>query len=128
VLELSEDFYATLTEHAVPLDYRALGALKHSSLSLDIYTWLAHRLRRVHKPAGVKLSWQNLKEQFGPEYRTSKDFKKEFRKALRQVCVVYPDARVEEVIGGLLLHPSRAPLERTFISVPAPSLIHPVDN
>jgi hypothetical protein len=130
VLQLSEDFHRTLTEHAVPLDHRALAALKHSSLALDIYTWLAHRLRRVNKPGGVKLSWANLMEQFGPDYSRSKDFKKEFRQALRQVLVVYPEARVSEVIGGLLLLYSPAPMAPTRIAVPRIGSLFqtPVDN
>lgn len=112
-LELSEEFYVTLVEHAVPLDPRALTALRHSSLALDIYAWLAHRLRRVTKPSGTKLSWWNLYEQFGQEYGNTKDFKKQFRPAMRQALVVYPDARVSEVIGGVLLYPSRAPMAPT---------------
>ena len=36
-LELSNEFYETLRHHAVPLDYRALSALKHSALALDVY-------------------------------------------------------------------------------------------
>jgi len=122
VMELSEEFYNTLAQHAVPLDYRALGALKHSSLALDIYTWLAHRLYRVRSMHGVKLSWDNLREQFGQEYRHSRDFKKEFRQALRQVLVVYPDARLEEVMGGLLLYPSRPPLSPTVVGFSAPRI------
>ena len=58
---------------------------------------------------GVKVSWSNLMEQFGQDYGRSKDFKKAFRKALRQVCLVYPDARLHDVMGGLLLKPSHAP-------------------
>jgi hypothetical protein len=122
VLELSEDFFQTLSEHAVPLDHRALAALKHSSLALDIYTWLAHRLCRVRSAQGVKLSWSNLREQFGQEYETSKNFKREFRHALRQVTAVYPDARVNDAIGGIVLHQSKAPLHRTLISMAAHSV------
>jgi len=120
VMELSEDFYNTLAEHAVPLDYRALAALKHSSLALDVYTWLAHRLCRVNIIAGIKLSWENLREQFGQEYGHSKDFKKEFRHTLRQVLVVYPDARIEETAGGLVLFPSKPPLSRTSVRFSLP--------
>jgi hypothetical protein len=127
VLELSQDFYDTLLNHAVPLDYRALAALKHSALALDVYTWLAHRLCRVRKPDGEKLSWENLRDQFGQEYSDPKNFKKEFRNVLHQVAVVYPDARDEEVPGGLTLYPSRPPLSRTTV---AGSQIgqSPVDN
>ncbi len=110
VLELSERFYSTLVEHAVPLDPRSLAALRHSSLALDIYAWLTQRLCRIKSPTGVRLSWSNLREQFGQEYLVGKDFKREFRHALRQVVTVYPDARVAEVPGGLLLYPSRPPV------------------
>jgi hypothetical protein len=121
-LELSEDFFDTLTRHAVPLDFRALGALKHSALALDIYTWLAHRLPRVTNPIGSKVSWSNLKDQFGQDYGRSKDFKKAFRHALRQVCTVYPDANLRDFPGGLILQPSRSPVPRTMVSVRPPSL------
>lgn len=119
-IELSERFYTTLAEHAVPLDYRALAALRHSSLAIDTYSWLAHRLRRVAKPQGVKVSWHNLREQFGQEYTTSKNFKREFRRLLGQVCRVYPDARIQEVPGGLILYPSKPPLAPTRVALSLP--------
>ena len=128
VLELSNEFYETLTHHAVPLDYRALAALRHSSLGLDLYTWLAHRLCRINRPQGVRLSWNNLREQFGQEYKMSKDFKREVRNMLKQVCAVYPEARINEVIGGIQLHYSQAPLSATRVSFAGLSRQPPVDN
>ncbi|MFT3786021.1 MAG: replication protein RepA [Tepidisphaeraceae bacterium] len=119
-LELTQDFYNTLLDHAVPLDYRALAALKHSALALDVYTWLAHRLCRVKEVGGVKLSWQNLLAQFGQEYADTRNFKHEFKNVLRQVLLVYPEARVEEVEGGLKLFPSRPPLSQTQVSLALP--------
>jgi hypothetical protein len=83
-----------------------------------VYTWLAHRLCRVNRPGGVMLSWENLRDQFGQEYNSSKNFKREFRDVLRQVLVVYPDAHIEETIGGLILHESRPPLSRTTVAMP----------
>lgn len=119
-LELTPDFYETLRTHAVPLDHRALAALKHSALGLDVYTWLAHRLCRVTDPNGTMLSWANLNDQFGQEYRNPKDFKKKFLAALTQVQVVYPDARVERTPGGLLLRESRPPLPKTSVALRIP--------
>ena len=116
-LELSQRFYDTLRELAVPMDPRALAALRHSSLALDTYTWLAHRLHRVRQVNGAKLSWGNLREQFGQEYANPKDFKREMAKALRAVLAVYPDAHVEEVVGGILLLPSKPPIPKTQIPV-----------
>lgn len=121
LIELSQEFYDTLIEHAVPLDPRAIHALQKSALALDLYAWLAQRLRRIRKADGIKLSWGNLREQFGQEYRVAKDFKKEFRAALVKVARVYPDARIEEEPGGLRLYPSPAPVPETkvFLSLPS---------
>lgn len=116
-LEFSEEFFDSLTDHAVPLDHRALAALKHSALALDIYTWLAHRLCRISKPHGVQLSWANLREQFGQEYVDRRNFKRKFKHALSQVKVVYPDARLSPNIGGMMLFPSPAPLAKTRIAI-----------
>lgn len=129
VLELSPDFYETLAQHAVPLDHRALSALKHSALALDIYTWLAHRLCRIKAANGSMLSWQNLRDQFGQEYAASKDFKREFRSSLHQVQLVYPAARIEEVLGGIVLRESPPPISKTSISFSGPrSGSWPVDK
>ncbi len=119
-LELSEEFFNALSEHAVPLDPRALATLKHSSLALDVYAWLAQRLCRIKPSGGTRLSWQALQEQFGQEYATAKNFKREFRHALGQAWSVYPDARLQLANGGLVLYPSPPPVRRTIISVGRP--------
>lgn len=108
----SEDYYKTLIAHAVPIDVRALSALKGSALAMDIYCMLADRLHRISgRP--VLLYWANLRDQFGQEYQgkdPDKDFKKKFLPALRDVLAVYPQAKVKQVTGGLLLLPSPPPI------------------
>lgn len=120
VMKLSPRFFDSLREHAVPLDGRALAALKHSALALDLYSWLGHRLCRVRKTDGIRVSWASLKDQFGEEYRNPKDFKKEVRSTLRQVLAVYPSARLDEVPGGLALYPSPPPIPKTQVLVKLP--------
>lgn len=46
-IHLNGKYFASLKKHAVPLDERALAALSHSAMALDIYAWLAQRLHRV---------------------------------------------------------------------------------
>ena len=75
IITLSADFYNTLTAAAVPVDFRAYLALKKSALQMDIYTMLVHRLFRIEGEA-VFIPWQAVKEQFGQEYKNSRDFKK----------------------------------------------------
>lgn len=113
-IRLSERFFETLAMHAVPLDHRALAALANSALGMDIYTWLAHRLPRIRKPDGIKLSWANLRDQFGQEYRAPKDFKREFEATMRSVLTVYPHAKVEREAGGIVLRPSLPPIPKTI--------------
>lgn len=109
---LSEGYFDSLMDSAVPLDNRALMALKGSALALDVYTWLAHRLHRI-EGRGVTLHWKALREQFAQEYTgkdADKDFKKEFLPALKKVLAVYPQARVKPVTGGVLLIGSPPPI------------------
>ena len=48
---LSADYFASLQQHAVPLDPRAIAALAGSALALDVYVWLAQRLHRISRQA-----------------------------------------------------------------------------
>lgn len=110
VIELSDDFFQTLLQHAVPLDNRALRMLQHTPLGLDIYTWLAQRLYRVPQSKASRITWASLRAQFGHEYTDPRNFKRKFKTALRQVYAAYPTARIEEVEGGLLLYQSPPPV------------------
>ena len=115
-LELSADFWESLREFAVPLDMRSVRALSGSALALDLYTWLAHRLHRLKKP--VFVPWKPLREQFGQEYKDPKEFRKATLMQLHKVLAVYPNAKVEQVKGGLLLRQSPPPIPKIQISVP----------
>ena len=95
-LTLSQEFFTSLQDaNAVPLDGRAVVALQHSAMALDVYTWLAHRLRRIPASKPAIISWKALKDQFGPEYSTERKFRQDFKRALQQVIQVYPAAKVE---------------------------------
>lgn len=110
-ITLSESYFKELSEHAVPLDWRALKALRGSSLAMDVYAMLAERLHRIQGRSLVY--WSNFYEQFGQEYQGKhplENFKRAFRLALRDALTVYPQARVKNVTGGLILLPSPPPV------------------
>jgi hypothetical protein len=119
-LELSQPFFDSLTEHAVPLAGEAIGRLQHSALALDVYSWLAHRLYRIVS-TGQALSWAAIKGQFGQEFSEMRDFRRTFLEALKKVQAVYPDARIEPMRGGLKLLSSPPPCrrERVVVALPA---------
>lgn len=116
-LELSVPFYDSLIEHAVPLEPAALSHLQNSAMALDVYCWLAHRLCRVDHPAGIILSWPILKEQFGQEFADVREFRRSFLEAIEKALIVYDEARLEIVRGGLKLLPSPAPVKKLSVTV-----------
>jgi hypothetical protein len=117
-IRLTEKFFESLMEHAVPLETEAIGRLQNSAFDLDAYSWLAHRLWRVNDPNGVLVSWAALKEQFGQEYSATKDFRRRFLGALKNATGAYKDARIEVAKGGLRLLPSPPPVKRKMVSLP----------
>jgi hypothetical protein len=118
-IRLTEKFFESLIEHAVPLETAAIGRLQNSAFALDAYSWLGHRLCRVNDPNGVLVSWTALKEQFGQEYSATKDFRRRFLDALKSATGAYADARIEIVKGGLRLLPSPPPVKRKMVALPA---------
>jgi hypothetical protein len=105
-IRFSPRFYESLTKHAVPLDLRAIRAIRHSARAIDVYSWLCNRLWRVKSSKPVKVRWTSLKYQFGQPSQDIRSFKRAFKEALKQALVVYPHAKVEIIHGGLLLRHS----------------------
>ena len=102
---LGERFYEEIIRSPVPVDMRALKALKRSPLALDIYLWLTYRFHYLSKPTVVP--WVSLSQQFGCNYKVLRQFKAAFLREMRKVQVVYPDAGAKPIVSGLLLSPSR---------------------
>lgn len=121
-IELSDKYFASLQEHAIPLDERAVAALAHSAMALDVYTWLAQRLHRVDPQRGQFIPWTALHAQFGQGYDRIRDFRRAFLGVLDMVKLQYPQARVKADKGGLLLGHSPPPVpSRQVILLPTPN-------
>lgn len=116
-LRLSLDYFDTLTRFAVPLDERAIAALAHSALALDLYCWLAQRLHRIPGDKHQFLPWISLYEQFGQGYGAIRFFRRDFLKMLTQVISVYPGARISADSKGLVLENSPPPVSKRLISL-----------
>jgi len=116
-VRLSLDYFESLKAHAVPLDERALSALSHSAMALDVYAWLAQRLHRIPKPHRQFIPWPAVKDQFGADYGSLRKFRQVFMTALRQVHVVYPAMKIDITGHGLFLYTSPPPVVKTGILV-----------
>jgi hypothetical protein len=109
---LSEGFFKSLKEHAVPLEERAIRHISHSSMAIDVYCWLAYRLHSIRRPTPIP--WSALHKQFGPSYGALGAFKRNFLgKVLPAALAVYPEAAekgVEVTDKGLTLRYCAPPI------------------
>lgn len=119
-VELGQDFYDAITAAPVPVDMRALKALKRSPLALDLYAWLTYEAYRAHKSRKSRFeNWTQLHAHLGAEYARSSDFRRYAKVALRKIATVYPGLKLGKKRGGIevmphsltALHPRQAPLQ-----------------
>lgn len=103
-IELNEKFFRELLNSPVPIDMRALKALKKSPLALDVYMWLTYRLSYLKN--STVIPWPLLVAQFGADYARERDFRAGFADALQKVLTVYPEAQALPTPEGLQLRKS----------------------
>lgn len=110
---LSSRFYEAITAAPVPVDVRALRALKSSALALDLYSWLTYEAYRAHKAGKPRFeTWEQLQGHMGGEY-TGKDalgnFRKKVKAALHKITIVYPLLKLGDRQGGITVLPESLP-------------------
>ena len=101
---LSEAFFNEVVSRPIPVDMRALKALKKSPLALDTYCWLTYRASYAKRPSVIP--WSALALQFGSDYKLVRQFKAAFLAELRKVVTVYGGVQIEATDEGLLVKPS----------------------
>ncbi len=89
---LSQKFFDQLVEAPVPLDLRAIRALKRSPLSLDLYAWATRRVSYLKGP--LRIPWWAFQLSFGAGYADTPQGRSRFRgnaiDAFHRVKAVYP--------------------------------------
>lgn len=117
-VKLSEQFFREVTERPIPIDLRAIRALKQSPMALDLYCWATYRVSYLEQ--STEIPWELLQMQFGASYADTKqgryEFKRKLLKALKQVSAVYRELRAEEGEHGLKLLPSRPHVSRSQLT------------
>lgn len=123
-IRMSEQFYAHLIDHAVPLNEVAIRELKGTPTALDLYTYLAYRLPRISGSRGQIISWDQLAKHLGNN-ADSKRFRQTVRETMQLVSAVYPNADVDLSGRNVVLRASPAPLERRLVGAHLRALIKP---
>lgn len=107
-IELGEPFYNAIKAAPVPVDRRALRALKRSPLALDLYALAVHTSYTANKNGAQFITWAGLRQRLGADYDPKRidHFKEKVKTALRKVAAVFPAGlRYEWQRGGLTFLP-----------------------
>lgn len=102
-ITFSQDFYQTLTKHALPINVHAVRAFAGSPRKLDILFWLGYRLNSLKKP--LALSWETLGDQWGTGYSRSSNFRRDFAQEIEQIKEVFPRLPVKVSEAGITISP-----------------------
>jgi hypothetical protein len=113
-VRLSDEYFRALRDHPVPVWEPAIREISDRSMAMDIYVWLSYRLHSLRRPTPI--GKPALFDQFGGGFATTGSFWQAFKAALAFALAVYPEAKVEVVDGGLILHESAPPVERRVVA------------
>ena len=119
---LTDDYYYSLKDHAIPFDFRGLRSIQNNARAQDIYLWMTQRLCRIPADKPLFMPWSALVEMFGGGMNGAsiRKFPERFRHALLAAHSAYPDARLEEDKEGFRFHHSPPPVSRTKLPVHKP--------
>ncbi|MDE0628479.1 MAG: replication protein RepA [Bryobacterales bacterium] len=112
-ITLSAPFFAMVRSSSVPLDAHIVQNLRRSPLALDVYAWLTWRVSTLKKETVIP--WLALERQLGCDYRTPRQFRWKFRKALFKVRAHWDGIEAEPQQRGLLLRPC-SPSVRSWLA------------
>jgi hypothetical protein len=108
-IELGDKFYDAIITAPVPLDKRALSALKRSPLALDLYAWATYKTFSLdqHNKSEQFIPWRSFMAQLGAEYTNPMDFKRKAKQAFKKIRAVYPGLDMEDTEGGFIIKRGR---------------------
>lgn len=109
---LTDDYYYSLKEHAIPYDFRALKTIQNNPRAQDIYLWLTQRFCRIPHNKPLFMTWNMLNEMFGGDMKNTRMFPKKFRETMKIVALVYPEAKMSEEKEGFRFYQSPPPIAR----------------
>ncbi|MBK6599271.1 MAG: hypothetical protein IPG25_15920 [Proteobacteria bacterium] len=115
-VKLDREFFEAITAAPIPVDMRALKALKRSPLALDLYALCSYEAFRLERTGRARvIPWRALMKQLGADYDradkedAAKDFARNCRLALRKIAAVMPSLKLGNVKGGLAILPGSRP-------------------
>lgn len=110
-IKLHDHFYHEVKEHSFPVKEENVHYLRPSTMAIDLYLFLTHRMYSVSKDTYI--SWKSLNRQFGSNYSNHLDFGRRARKYLRKIrSEIYPEVNFSFEPGRLVLKKSKTPVSK----------------
>jgi hypothetical protein len=113
-ITFSNDFYASLKKHAMPINTHVLRHLANSSRKLDLYFWLIYSLNRID--TRLSLTWANLANQFGDGFGRQRAFRAQLSEELADLKALFPKLPLKVSEQGITLEPAGTEV----LAIPAP--------
>jgi hypothetical protein len=98
---LAEHLFASITEHAMPLDWEAVKGGRLGAMAIDVYAWLSLWARDAGDTGPERFAWGRLHELFG-HHLPMEAFREQFATAVAQVTELVPAASLELTPDGAL--------------------------
>ena len=109
-VQLDPKFFKAITVNPVPVDLRALRAIKRSPLALDLYSLLTYQAFRAGKAGRPRsMSWKQLQSALGTSYGEPADLRRAVKATLLKIQTVYPELALGEREGGIEVMPESLP-------------------
>jgi hypothetical protein len=100
VLHVTERFFASLQQNAIPLDRAVVSSL--AAPALDAYAWLVATLAEADTDQATSVPWAELQHRFGSgEGSGSAAFRAAFSKSLEAACQAWPAAQFTADLNGV---------------------------
>lgn len=81
-----------------------------SVMKFDLFLWLSDTAPNLH--FRLPVSWDELQQRFGRNYSGPREFHKDFRKAIKDISLIYPNLKYEIDSFGITIHPSPPQIRR----------------
>lgn len=109
-VQLDQRFFTAITANPVPVDLRALHAIKRSPLALDLYSLLTYQAFRAAKAGQPRfMTWKQLQVALGTGYTDPADLRRAVKAALLKIGAVYQNLAIGEREGGIEVLPESLP-------------------
>lgn len=110
----SDEFFASLKAHAMPVNVHVLRQLANSARKLDLYFWLNYRLNSISTT--LRVPWEALTSQFGDGFGRARDFRAQLFQELNELKELFPRLPLRVTEDGLTLEPA----DSTVLAIPSP--------